>query len=71
MAVTTVPVVNFHRPEKFLCCSATIVFEEKISAPGLTASGRLVIAKIKNVVVIQPRMVAWVVIKIANIRAIG
>src|SRR5229473_795770 len=70
MAVTTVPVVNFHRPEKFLCVSTTIVLEKIISAPGLTAAGRLVMAKIKDVVVIQPRMVAGIVIKIADIRAV-
>ncbi len=29
MTVTTVPVVNFYRPEKFLCVSTTIVLEEK------------------------------------------
>ena len=35
MTVTAVAVVNFHRPEKLLCCSTAIVFKEKISTPGL------------------------------------
>src|SRR2546427_13139978 len=70
LPIAAVPVVNLYRPEKFLCSPTTIVFEEKIPAPGLTAAGSLVIAKIKDVVVIQPSMVARIVIKIANIRAI-
>lgn len=57
-------------PVEFLGCSTAVVFKRKIAAPGLIAAGKLVIAKIENVAVIQPRMVAWVVIQLANIRAV-
>jgi hypothetical protein len=71
VTVTSVTIVNVHRPEKLLGCATAIVFEKIISPPGGTAAGRLVNAKVKDVVVIQPGMVAWVVVKIANIRPLA
>ena len=71
MTVAAIPIVHFDRPEKFLRRSGPVVLEEKISTPGRTAAGRLVITKIKDVLVIQPGMVARIVIKVTHIRAIG
>ena len=70
VTIASIAVVHVDGPKKFLGRSASVILEKIISAPRGTAARRLVIAEIKDVLVIQPGVVARIVIKVTHIRAV-
>src|SRR5213594_3649240 len=62
-------VVRF--PEQILRFSGPVIFENEVAPHRQTPAGRRVLAKIQYVIVILPRMVAWIAIQIADICTVG
>src|SRR5262245_24133187 len=63
-------VVHVHWPEQLLGRSSPVILEHEVPGPSLVAARRPMTAEIKNEVVVQPGVVARIVVQVANVRTI-